>query len=465
MPVLPLHSLTSQSLDAKFANKQRRYAANYSASYVHQPPPPPRLSAPPRPPNPTFETLRAAAARLNLPEEHEQPGPTMATSLPARRHPVRKALLRTAAVLALCALAAGGTVAWTVRTPDGGLAPASVILAAMTQRFHDLTASQAIFAVVDERVATLRQALSQALAKAWPAARPVQEAAETLSPRPTPPMQPVVELAAPAALPAPPAPPPLGTPDASGPADAAVASRPPQPAETAASAPDAAGQATAQAEPAPAATPPNATGAGAAIVTAQQLVNTFALVRQTGLLVRDMQVENERLRAQLAGATGTLVSKVTELEQRLAATARDAHDMRDENAQLQAQVARLADTLQNSRAPEQRPSPAPARGPAVAAEESGRRQEAATAQAAAPSSDGAAAADATAPGVARTVHDYRVQAASLGVAVLGDANAVQGQASRYLVAVGDQVPGVGRVISITLRGTSWVVLTDHGVIQ
>lgn len=381
MPVLPLHSLTSQSLDAKFANKQRRYAANYSASYLHQPPPLPRLAAPPRPPNPTFETLRAAAARLNLPEEHEQPGPTAAASLPARRHPVRKALLRTAAVLALCALAAGGTVAWTVRTPDGGLAPASVVLAAMTQRLQDLRPSQAILAVMDEKVATLRQALSQALAKAGPAAPPVQEAAEAPALRPAPPSaQPVAEPAASAAMP------PPSIPDASGPADAALASRPPEPAEAAASAPDA---------------------AEAPVVTAQQLVNTFALVRQMGLLVRDMQAENERLRAQLAGVTGALLSRVTGLEQRLAATAR----------------------------------------------------------AAPPSGDGAAAADATAPALARTVHDYHVQAASLGVAVLGDANAVQGQASRHLVAVGDLVPGVGRVISITQRGTSWVVLTDHGVIQ
>lgn len=403
MPVIPLQSLTSQSLDAKFANKQRRYATNYSASYLHQPSPPPRLAAPARPPNPTFETLRAAAARLNLPEEHEQPGDTAAAPLPARRHPVRKALLRTTAALALCALAAGGTVAWTVRTPDGGLPSGGVILAAMTQRVHDLTANPAILGVMDEKVATLRQAVSRALAQAGLAVLPVQVAAETPAPRPAPPS---------ASLPLPPG-------------------------------------ADAQAEPMPAAVPPDAAEVAPA-ATAQQLVNTFALVRQMGLLVRDMQAENERLHTQLAGATGTLSSRVAGLEQRSAATARD---MRDENVQLQAQLAKLADTLQ-SKALEQRLSPAPAGGPA-AAEEPGRPQEAATAD----------AADAAAPGPVRTARDYHVQAASLGVAVLGDANAPQGQASRYLVTVGDQVPGVGRVISITQRGPSWLVLTDHGTIQ
>lgn len=413
MPVIPLQSLTSQSLDAKFANKQRRYATNYSASYFHQPSPPPKLAAPARPPNPTFETLRVAAARLNLPEEYEQRGDTAAAPLPARRHPVRKALLRTTAALALCALAAGGYVAWTVRAPDGGLPSGGVILAAMTQRVHDLTANQAILGVMDEKVATLRQAVSHALARAGLAVLPVQVAAETPALRPAPPS---------ASLPFPPG-------------------------------------ADAQAEPTPAAAPPAAAEVAAA-ATAQQLANTFALVRQMGLLVRDMQAENERLHTQLAGATGTLSSRVTGLEQRSAATARD---MRDENAQLQAQLAKLADTLQ-SKALEQRLRPAPAGGPAATAEEAGRPQEAATAGAAAPSGD-SAAADAAALGLARTVHDYHVQAASLGVAVLGDANAPQGQASRYLVTVGDQVPGVGRVISITQRGPSWFVLTDHGTIQ
>lgn len=464
MPVLPLHSLTSQSLDAKFANKQRRYATNYSASYLHQPSPPPRLEAPPRPPNPMFESLRAAAQDLNLPGEDEPHGSPVAATLPARRRPVRKALLGTTAALALCALAAGGYFAWTVRAPDGGLASGRVIWAAMTQRFHDLTANQPIFHVMDEKIATLRQALSQALTQAGPAARPVQDAsAENPAARPAPSARPVAELAAPAAVPAPSASPslPPSTPDASRPTEAVTVSRPPQPAEAAASTPEAAGPPPlpAQAEPAVAAAPP--------VVTPQQLVNTFALVRQMGLLVRDMQTENEKLRTQLADLTGTLQTKVASFEQRLAATAHDMRDAHEENAQLQAQVTKLADTLQgSSKALEQRLSLAPARGPAIAAEESGKRQaDAPTAQAATPSGDGATAADAAAPGLGRTVRDYHVQAASLGVAVLGDANAMQGQASRYLVAVGDQVPGVGRVISITQRGTSWVVLTDHGVIQ
>ncbi len=436
MPVLPLHSLTSRTLDAKFANKQRRYAANYTASYLHQPSPPPRIAAPARAPNPTFETLRAAAAHLNLPEE-EHGSFAPAATLPAKRHPVRRALLGTAMAVALCALAAGGYSAWDLRAPDGSLASGSTVLAALTQRFRDLTANQAVFRMVGEKIALLQPALLKAGLIAPPARDPAAEVP------PRPPVQPVTDPAAPAAV----------MPDAPAASSATdiASSRPPE----------AAGQASAV--PAPAEPTSPATTEMAPVVTAQQLVHTFALVRQMGLIVRDMQAENEALRMRAAGLTGVLQTKVAELEQRLAAAAHDMHDAHEENAQLRAEMAALADTLQtSSKALEQRLSLALAR----AAAEPGKQQaEAPAPPASPPAGDSPAAADATAPGSAPMVHDYHVQAASLGVAVLGDANAVPGQGGRYLVAVGDQVPGVGRVISITQRGASWVVQTDHGAIQ
>jgi hypothetical protein len=33
------------------------------------------------------------------------------------------------------------------------------------------------------------------------------------------------------------------------------------------------------------------------------------------------------------------------------------------------------------------------------------------------------------------------------------------------IAVGDPVPGYGKVTSIAQRGTAWVVVTDHGTLQ
>lgn len=412
MPVIPLHSLTSQALDAKFANKQRRYDCKLSASFLHSSSPPPRLAEPPRAPNPTFEALRAAAAHLNLPGENEQHGPP-AAAFATRRRPVRKALLGAAAALGLCALAAGSYHAWTAQTSEGGLASIDATLASLAQRFRDLAASQAVFRTVGEKIALWLPTLPPALLKAEPAA-PAPEAAGRADP--------AAAQAEPGAFP---------------PA-AAVAS--PNAAETAA-----------------ASAPPG--------IAAQQLTDTFALVRQMGLLVRDMQAENEGLRTQVAGLT-ELQSRVADLEQRLATAAHSLDDEHDENAQLRAQVAMLADTQQSgSKAIEQRLS-LPARNPADAASEPGEPQAETPAPSASTSAgDDAVAADAATTGFARAARRYHVQAASFGMAVLSNADAAPGQAGGHLVTVGDQVPGVGRVTRIIPRGTSWVVQTDHGEIQ
>ena len=65
----------------------------------------------------------------------------------------------------------------------------------------------------------------------------------------------------------------------------------------------------------------------------------------------------------------------------------------------------------------------------------------------------------------RTVKDYVVKGASPGLAVLSALNPVTGSPSVIEVAVGDQVPGVGKVKSISQRGATWIVLTEAGPIQ
>lgn len=54
---------------------------------------------------------------------------------------------------------------------------------------------------------------------------------------------------------------------------------------------------------------------------------------------------------------------------------------------------------------------------------------------------------------------YRVQAASPGIAIL------MRDGQSYQVSIGDVVPGVGQVLSITEYGTRWVVKTTHGSIR
>jgi hypothetical protein len=65
----------------------------------------------------------------------------------------------------------------------------------------------------------------------------------------------------------------------------------------------------------------------------------------------------------------------------------------------------------------------------------------------------------------RTVKDYVVKGASPGLAVLSALNPITGTPSVIEVAVGDQVPGVGKVKSISQRGATWIVLTEAGPIQ
>jgi hypothetical protein len=40
-----------------------------------------------------------------------------------------------------------------------------------------------------------------------------------------------------------------------------------------------------------------------------------------------------------------------------------------------------------------------------------------------------------------------------------------GDGAQLQVTVGDTIPGWGRVKSVAQRGTSWVVSTEHGVIE
>jgi hypothetical protein len=60
---------------------------------------------------------------------------------------------------------------------------------------------------------------------------------------------------------------------------------------------------------------------------------------------------------------------------------------------------------------------------------------------------------------------YRIQAASPGLAMLGEIDRTGEDGAPLQIAVGTQIPGWGRVKSIDQRGTTWVVQTENGAIQ
>ena len=387
-------------------------------------------------------------AELTMPGEDDGDPDTLATPEAAPAATVqrssRNALLGTAAALALGMLAAGGGYyAWTVRAPSSaasdGMAANGTVVPAPVRPSQVLAANQADQASPGTALPA-RPMLAPPRTEPRPSVRRVPmpsvqgDAAEILSlraggqqaaaPAPPPPPPAVPEATSVAALPPSP------------PAEAAAAPpapvRPAVPAEAAPASPPAAAPSSVAPTSAPVApNPPDAADVAVtlrpALMTPQAQVDVLALVTQMGALVRDMRDENAALRSKVEMLTETVQGRTTDFEQRL----------------------NLAE----------------ARNSVAAAMGAGHRPVVTPILSTPGAAGGVTRAVAAAPGTARTVRDYRVQAASPGLAVLADVNTPPGQAAGLQVKKGEMVPGVGRVVSIALRGTAWVVQTDHGVIQ
>ncbi|HEV2678851.1 MAG TPA: hypothetical protein VGV37_30260 [Aliidongia sp.] len=166
-----------------------------------------------------------------------------------------------------------------------------------------------------------------------------------------------------------------------------------------------------------------------------QEIQVLSLVTELGALVRDQRAELAALRADQR-KTGDLVeTKLTDYDRRLA----------------------LAEAKGSIAAAMGGSSPATPLSQPVA---QGRVQPV-------PLQQAKAAAPATAPAAdtAPVPHRYRVQAASPNLAMLTEIGRSGDDGAQLQIAVGDPVPGYGKVTSIAQRGTAWVVVTDHGTLQ
>jgi len=72
---------------------------------------------------------------------------------------------------------------------------------------------------------------------------------------------------------------------------------------------------------------------------------------------------------------------------------------------------------------------------------------------------------ASAPADPEPQRRYRIQAASPGLAMLGEIDRSGDDGAPLQIGVGSQVPGYGKVKSIDQRGITWVVQTENGPIQ
>jgi len=175
----------------------------------------------------------------------------------------------------------------------------------------------------------------------------------------------------------------------------------------------------------------------AAPFSTKQQVDMVGLVRELGAQLKESRLTVSQMQATVADLKEQLDTRMTEFDGRLGLA---------EAGTVLAQSAKAALPQ-----PVMTAAALPARS-AVAS-----RQSAPVAQ--------AAPAVSPAKPASRSVKDFRVQGASPGLAVLNVLVAGPGEAPVLYVALGDQVPGIGRIQSIYQRGTTWVVKTDAGLIQ
>jgi len=173
----------------------------------------------------------------------------------------------------------------------------------------------------------------------------------------------------------------------------------------------------------------------AAPFSTKQQVEMVGLVRELGAQLKESRLTVSQMQATVADLKEQLDTRLTEFDGRLGLA--EAGTVLAQSAK-----AALPQPVMTAAAVQARPTIA-------------SRQSAPVAPAAPPPVSPAS----------RSVKDFRVQGASPGLAVLNVLVAGPGDATVLYVALGDQVPGIGRIKSIYQRGTTWVVQTDAGLIQ
>ena len=198
-------------------------------------------------------------------------------------------------------------------------------------------------------------------------------------------------------------------------------------------------QAQTQSQPDTAAVSPQADAATsaatlqAAPMSTPEQVQVLELVTRLGALVADQRKEVDQLRADLARSRVDETTRIDDFQRRL--TFAEAERSVAKASGVAAEPAPTAPTI-----PVSEPATTVVRPTLVVA------------RAALP-------ADPNQP-----VQRYRVQAASPGLAMLAAIDRAGDESAQLQVALGDTVPGYGRVKAVVQQGTTWVVKTERGTI-
>ena len=163
-------------------------------------------------------------------------------------------------------------------------------------------------------------------------------------------------------------------------------------------------------------------------MTDEQQVQVLELVTQMAAMVRDLKQQTASLRADFAETQADERARLDDFERRI--------------------------TLAEARAAISAATAVPSQpAPAVSAASASRPVSVVRSSAALPMD------------VPAEAKRYRVQAASPGLAMLTEVGRGGGDGAQLEVMVGDSIPGWGKVKSVEQRGTTWMVTTEHGVIE
>jgi hypothetical protein len=167
-------------------------------------------------------------------------------------------------------------------------------------------------------------------------------------------------------------------------------------------------------------------------MTPEDQIKVLNMVTEIAAMVRDLKVAQTELQTDLQKSSGAANAELQDLERRVAML----------------ETSRAVDAAKTAGQPASSSAPEPSSLAAAAA------VRVTHAEAALPD---------TGSDPAKRVR-YHVQAASPGLAMLAQIDRSGGDGAELQIAVGDSIPGYGKVKSIGQIGPRWVVTTEHGVI-
>jgi hypothetical protein len=192
-----------------------------------------------------------------------------------------------------------------------------------------------------------------------------------------------------------------------------------------------------------------------------QQTSLYQLLTQLGVLVRDDEVKQAVLAAQVQQLTLLTSGKMADLDRRLsileAQTAVSGAVQAASNAGVPAVISAMPPAAPGTAAPAGAPAGAAAAAAATVAVSTGALPAPSSSTLPAPAMPAAPS-----PSGPVTTVQYQVQAASPGLAMLSP---IGGSGSPLEVQTGDIIPGYGRVLGVVQQGDAWVVQTQSGNIQ